>query len=103
MTLGVLEPYRHLGLGMYRIDIDKTRFVFIHTFYNLGTDLLQHILEQAKLAKDISRVYLHVQTTNDKAVEFYKKFGFEVIGTEKDYYKNIEPKDAYILSKTIEQ
>lgn len=80
MTLGVLEPYRHLGLG---------------------SQLLQHILDQAKLAKDISKVYLHVQINNEKAAEFYKKNGFEVVRTEKDYYKNIEPADAFLLSKAI--
>lgn len=64
--------------------------------------MVQHILEQAKLAKDISKVYLHVQISNTAAVDFYKKNNFEVISTEKDYYKNIEPRDAFLLSKTIE-
>lgn len=67
----------------------------------IGSQLLQHILDQAKLAKDISKVCLHVQINNEKAVEFYKKNGFEVVCTEKDYYKNIEPADAYFLSKAI--
>lgn len=80
MTLGVLEPYRRLGLG---------------------TRLVEHILKQSQLSTDISRVYLHVQVTNDAAVDFYKKNQFEVKKTEKDYYKNIEPRDAYLLSKEI--
>lgn len=82
MTLGVLEPYRRLGLG---------------------SQLLQHILEQAKLAKDISKVYLHVQTTNNQGVKFYKKHDFQIVSTENDYYKHIEPRDAFLLSKIIEQ
>lgn len=68
-----------------------------------GSQLVQHILEQAKLAKDITKVYLHVQTINTAAVDFYKKNQFEVVSTEKDYYKNIENRDAYLLSKDIEQ
>ncbi|KAI9281088.1 acyl-CoA N-acyltransferase [Sporodiniella umbellata] len=80
MTLGVLEPYRHLGIGKR---------------------MVKHILEQAELSKEISQVYLHVQVTNTAALEFYKKSSFEVIEIEKDYYKNIDPKDAYLLSKTI--
>jgi ribosomal protein S18 acetylase RimI-like enzyme len=59
-------------------------------------------LEQAKLSKDISKVYLHVQTNNTAAVDFYKKNDFEIISTEKDYYKHIEPRDAFLVSKTIE-
>lgn len=69
----------------------------------IGSKLVQHILEQAKLAKDITQVYLHVQTNNTLAVDFYKKNQFEVVSTEKDYYKNIENRDAYLLSKNIEQ
>lgn len=69
----------------------------------LGSKMVQHILEQAKLAKDVSCVYLHVQTSNSAAVEFYKKNGFETVETVKDYYKNIEPRDAFLVSKTIEQ
>jgi ribosomal protein S18 acetylase RimI-like enzyme len=59
-------------------------------------------LEQAKLSKDISKVYLHVQTNNAAAVDFYKKNDFEIISTEKDYYKHIEPRDAFLVSKNIE-
>ncbi|KAI7905405.1 acyl-CoA N-acyltransferase [Cokeromyces recurvatus] len=81
MTLGVLEPYRHLGLG---------------------NQLVQHILEQAKLDNDISKVFLHVQISNTVATEFYQKNGFKIVSTEKDYYKNIEPRDAYLLEKMIE-
>ncbi|CAO3671865.1 unnamed protein product [Rhizopus stolonifer] len=80
MTLGVLEPYRKLGLGKRMVE---------------------YILEQAELSNDISKVYLHVQVTNTEALEFYKKSTFELIETQKDYYKNIEPRDAYLLSKTI--
>ncbi len=97
MTLGVLEPYRGLGLGKKWngwMDIDSR-----HDF--LGKLLVEHILKEAKTSSDISKVYLHVQVTNTSAVEFYKKNEFEVVKTEKDYYKNIEPRDAFLLSKTI--
>ncbi|KAI8145606.1 acyl-CoA N-acyltransferase [Fennellomyces sp. T-0311] len=77
MTLGVLKPYRQLGLGR---------------------QLLEHILEHAS---PYSSIYLHVQITNESALNFYKKHGFEVVGTEKDYYKHIEPRDAYILRKSL--
>ncbi|KAI8343118.1 acyl-CoA N-acyltransferase [Chlamydoabsidia padenii] len=81
MTLGVLEPYRRLGLG---------------------DQLLEHILTEAgKKEHAINKVYLHVQISNDAAVAFYKKHGFQVVETEKDYYKGVEPRDAFVLEKTI--
>ncbi|ORZ14653.1 acyl-CoA N-acyltransferase [Absidia repens] len=81
MTLGVLEPYRRLGLG---------------------DQLLEHILMEAgKEENAVNSVYLHVQINNDAAVAFYKKHGFEVVRTDKDYYKDVEPKDAFVLEKNI--
>ncbi|GAB5592717.1 N-alpha-acetyltransferase 50 [Umbelopsis nana] len=83
MTLGVLKPYRHLGIGR---------------------KLLEHILEHAASEKErnIKSVYLHVQTTNQEALSFYKNQGFEVTDTTTNYYKNIDDKDAHVLSKSID-
>ncbi|KAI8070787.1 acyl-CoA N-acyltransferase [Gongronella butleri] len=81
MTLGVLQAYRRLGLGK---------------------QLLDHIMNEAgQKDQAIAKVYLHVQINNDPAVEFYKENGFDVTGTQQDYYKNVEPRDAYILEKVI--
>jgi ribosomal protein S18 acetylase RimI-like enzyme len=51
--------------------------------------------------KVIGSVYFHVQISNTQAVEFYKSAGFEIIETKKDYYKDIEPRDCFILSKAL--
>ncbi|RHZ82725.1 hypothetical protein Glove_104g50 [Diversispora epigaea] len=84
MTLGVLAPYRNLGLG---------------------TTLLTHILHHATCgtptAPKFIEIFLHVQTSNEEALAFYQKYGFEIIGTVEGYYKKITPPDAYILSKKL--
>jgi ribosomal protein S18 acetylase RimI-like enzyme len=49
----------------------------------------------------VDEVYLHVQTSNEDAVAFYKKFDFEVVGTIENYYKRIEPPHCYILQKKL--
>ena len=67
----------------------------------LGSALLKHIIQQAKLSEDVSQIYLHVQVSNTAAADFYKKNEFQVISTEKDYYKHIEPRDAYLLAYVI--
>jgi ribosomal protein S18 acetylase RimI-like enzyme len=38
---------------------------------------------------------------NETAIEFYKKFGFEIVEKKEQYYKRIEPADAYVLRKTF--
>ena len=44
-----------------------------------------------------------MQTSNDEAIAFYKKFGFEVMDKVEAYYKRIEPPDAYRLVKKVEK
>nr|KJB80689.1 hypothetical protein B456_013G110600 [Gossypium raimondii] len=79
MTLGVLAPYRGLGIG---------------------TRLLNHVLDLC-LKQNIQEIYLHVQTNNDDAINFYKKLGFEITETIKNYYTNIDPPDCFVLTKLI--
>lgn len=42
--------------------------------------------------------YLEVRFSNLIAINLYKKFGYENVGTRKDYYKN-PTEDAYIFKK----
>jgi len=78
MTIGVLAPYRRLGIGKR---------------------LLQQTLEACSKQSDCEEVYLHVQVGNDEAVSFYKGFDFEVGEIIKDYYTRLDPNDAHIISK----
>jgi ribosomal protein S18 acetylase RimI-like enzyme len=79
MIVGVLAAYRGL---------------------QVGTQMLEHVLDQAsKYHHEIKSVYLHVQTSNDDAVNFYKKFGFEIIETLPNYYTKVEPASCYVLSR----
>ncbi|KAJ4951654.1 hypothetical protein NE237_028486 [Protea cynaroides] len=81
MTLGVLAPYRGLGIG---------------------TKLLNHVIGLCSKQNSLE-IYLHVQTNNEDAINFYKNFGFEITDTIKNYYTNITPPDCYVLTKFITQ
>ena len=78
MTIGVLAPYRRLGIG---------------------AKLLQQTLEACDKDPNCEEVYLHVQVGNDAAVDFYKGFGFEVGEVIKDYYTRLDVNDAHIIRK----
>ncbi|XP_057302127.1 N-alpha-acetyltransferase 50-like [Hydractinia symbiolongicarpus] len=80
MTLGCLAPYRRLGIG---------------------TIMLEHVLKICEDDGKFDSVYLHVQVSNEGAIGFYRNFGFEIIETKTQYYKRIEPADAYVLQKTL--
>ncbi|PAV18844.1 N-acetyltransferase NAT13 [Pyrrhoderma noxium] len=82
MTMGVLAPYRSR---------------------NIGSRTIQHILDAAKVHKKpkISNVYLHVQVSNADAKRFYERHDFKEIGIAQEYYKKIEPRDAWILEHKV--
>ena len=66
MTLGCLAPYRRLGIG---------------------TRMLEHVLNIVKEDGNYTSIFLHVQVNNESAIEFYKKFGFNIVETKEQYYK----------------
>jgi N-alpha-acetyltransferase 50 len=66
MTLGVLAPYRR---------------------YGIATKMLRTVLKELEAQEGVADIYLHVQTSNEAALAFYKKFGFEVIGKKENYYR----------------
>ena len=78
MTLGVLAPYRSCGIG---------------------SKLLQAALEEADQDGSIDEVYLHVQTSNQDALEFYRRVGFEQREKILNYYKRIEPPDCWVMAR----
>lgn len=82
MTLGVLTPYRRYGVGKKMLD---------------------WVIEKAKSLHDVNGIFLHVQTNNDSAKQFYEKNDFvQEGGVHEAYYKKIDPPDAYMLKMDIE-
>ncbi|KAF5351788.1 hypothetical protein D9756_007539 [Leucocoprinus leucothites] len=80
MTMGVLAPYRSRGLGAQSLEL---------------------VLKAAKdhVKPKIKKIYLHVQVSNDGAKAFYERHGFTEVEIHKDYYRKIEPHDAWVLEK----
>jgi ribosomal protein S18 acetylase RimI-like enzyme len=77
MTISVLEPYRK---------------------YGLGKQLLQVPIKFCRANPDVSEICLNVQSNNQDAIDFYHKNGFTTVAHLDNYYQNIEPTDAYVLS-----
>lgn len=84
LTLGVLAPYRGMKVGTRLLQ---------RTLSFLSTNL-----------PEVTQAYLHVHTANQDALDFYQKFGFEVEGRViEKYYKRLEPPDAVLLVKRLQQ
>ena len=43
------------------------------------------------------------QVNNESAIRFYKNFGFDIVETKEQYYKRIDPADAFVLEKKIKK
>lgn len=82
MTLGCLAPYRRMGIGSV---------------------MLEHILNICEADGTYDNVYLHVQVNNGGAINFYEKFGFKIVETKENYYKKIEPADAFVLQRSFRE
>ena len=79
--------------------------------------MLEHVLNVVKEDGNFTSIFLHVQINNESAIEFYKKFGFNIVETKEQYYKvlidllwtflswnylqRIEPADAHVLEKYL--
>lgn len=84
MTLSVLEAYQRR---------------------TLASQLMQWVVDMAespeRKADDLREVFLHVQTSNEGALNFYKGFGFKVTETIKNYYNHISPPDCFVIRKPL--
>lgn len=83
MTMGVLAPYRSRGLGSQSLKL-----------------VLANAGRRRGKAK-IERVYLHVQVSNEEGKRFYERHGFVVGRVHADYYRKLQPRDAWVLEKTV--
>lgn len=83
MTIGILAPYRRLGIG---------------------ARLMQRVLDHVHkdYTHKINKVFLHVQK-GSAAFDFYMGFGFENKGLVEKYYNDLEEKDAFLLERVIPQ
>ncbi|CEL91849.1 unnamed protein product [Vitrella brassicaformis CCMP3155] len=90
MTLGVLKPYRRLGIGTRLLEwlLDEVHKANAETPAQRGHGVLDDI-------------YLHVQSNNDVAIAFYQQYGFSVINRLEHYYTTLDPSDCYVLSKRL--
>ncbi|MFA0813773.1 GNAT family N-acetyltransferase [Microbulbifer epialgicus] len=73
-----------------------------HQKSGVGSRLLEAMLNLAINWLAIRRVELEVYTDNEQAVGLYKKYGFKVEGTAKNYaFRNGEYADVHLMAKVV--
>ncbi|CAH0492368.1 unnamed protein product [Peronospora farinosa] len=66
----------------------------------IGSRLLEGVIAQS-IQDGVVQVYLHVQTSNIAALQFYRSHGFEATEILRNYYKHIDPPDCYVLRRHL--
>ena len=80
MTITILKPYRR---------------------YGIASKLLEQATEECAKKNSINYLILHVQCSNESALEFYKSHGFDNKERLDDYYTDLDPPHCYVLVKKL--
>ena len=87
------------GIKFIVNEADIMNIVTKKTFRNkgIGKLLLENLIQLAK-SLNLTSITLEVNEENAPAIHLYKKFGFEILGIRKNYYKNT---DGIIMTKKL--
>ena len=96
-----VEDNAIIGFIDYSIIYDRVEINYIYVLdayqrNGIATKLLNNIENSLK---DVINITLEVNETNEKAINFYKKNGFEIVSKREKYYK--DGHDAYLMMKVI--
>ena len=95
-----LEKEEGEGLeGKFKLYIMILNVLAAYRRRGVASKLLGHIIEEASKDNRVTKLILHVQTSNVEAKDFYLANGFEEVGIVEDYYKRIEPTSAFLLTR----
>lgn len=94
-----------VGWIMYELDNDACFLHLIAINYEelgkkYGYKSLHKLASELKI-KSVKRILLDVQENNFRAVDFYKRFGFEVIGSEKQVVNNCKTQEYLKMEYTL--
>ena len=87
-----------IGLISYSLIYDRIELEYIwvsfeHRKKGIASKLMDKMLEE-----NSNNITLEVRTTNEKAINLYKKYNFKIVSTRKNYYGN---EDAYLMIREM--
>ena len=96
----IIVGYYGFWIMFDKIDITKVSIRKEFQGMKLSNILMEDCFNRVK-ALGCKKINLEVRTTNERAINLYKKHGFEDVIISKNYYGKNE--DALILSKILEE
>ena len=100
----VCASLEHMGSDEYRVYIRTLAVLAVYRGRGVGMQLIDAILQYCKQNASVSEVSLHVQISNQDAIDFYtQKFGFTQGELVENYYRRIDPPHCYRLYKNLRE
>ena len=93
-----LENNQPIGLISYSLIYDRIELEYIWTSIEHRKKGIASKLMDKMLEENINNITLEVRTTNEGAINLYKKYNFKVVSTRKNYYGN---EDAYLMIREM--
>lgn len=92
------ENTKVVGVLVYSLIYDRIEIEYIvvdeeYKRLGIGSKLLKYIENSG-----IKNITLEVRENNDVAINFYKKNGYEIVATRKNYYKD---ENGYLMMKNL--
>ncbi|WP_227992897.1 MULTISPECIES: GNAT family N-acetyltransferase [Shewanella] len=95
ISLVVMDRPRRKHVATFGMGVSS-----LHIGIGVGSKLLKTALDLTDNWLNVTRVELEVYVDNKAAVSLYKKFGFEIEGTSKNYaFKNGKYVDALFMAR----
>lgn len=90
--------------GKQRLYIAAIAVLAAYRGLGLGSQLMQSVVDAAKTDETVTELYLHVHTSNTRAVTFYERLGFENVGVIAGYYAaaGLTPPDCVLLRMCLD-
>ena len=93
-----LENNQPIGLISYSLIYDRIELEYIWTSFEHRKKGIASKLMDKMIEENINNITLEVRTTNEGAINLYKKYNFKVVSTRKNYYGN---EDAYLMIREM--
>lgn len=93
-----LENNQPIGLISYSLIYDRIELEYIWTSFEHRKKGIASKLMDKMIEEKVNNITLEVRTTNEGAINLYKKYNFKVVSTRKNYYGN---EDAYLMIREM--
>jgi len=92
-----------LGYAISEVQKDLGKIISIAVYpawrkRGIGKTLTNFLINNFK-EKGVKEISLHVRTKNKVGITLYKKLGFKILKTNKNYYQNGD--DAYLMERKL--